>query len=1750
MSEPIDLKRLHMRRGYLKGQLTRFINFLNTCDEKSSEKNTQLQARLDTLKDTFIDFNNIQSEIEYSDETSELATHASEREEFEAKYFEAVGRARKCLQSQVSAPLSDTPPRGNRSSDINTFNIKLPQINLPEFSGSYEKWTEFHDTFKALINDNPILTKIQKYYYLQACLKNEAAQVITSLSVSEENYEIAWQLLTERFQNKRAIVSAHIKGIVELPNINKESHNLVRSFLDAFLKHYRALERLDESVKHWDTILIYLLASKLDIISRKEWESYIKNNQLPKICDFTTFLTERCHLLEALPTKPDTKPYTNAFIKKHTDFKSQAHIATNKISCVVCQGTHYIYSCKKFLDMPINTRFAEAKRLRLCTNCLRLGHSNSECMGGSCRTCHKKHNSLLHNVESQSPACQETVNTNANQFNSRNKQSNSNESNNITQSPQVDTPQLPDVQINHCSINNINSHCSQQQRESFVLLSTAQVYIYGSNDQPVQCRALLDNGSQSNFATSDLIQRLGISTSKIDLPVSGIGQTVSIIKKQANIKIKSMHNEYKTKLPCLVVDKITDIMPQRKFSTERFEIPEAIKLADPNFNHPSQVDLLIGAGVFFDLLCVGQIKLGRGQPTLHKTKLGWVVSGHIFNPLPQVSQSCFITTNLDLHNQLERFWQLEESHNIKTYSKEEMECENHFVQNFQRDNTGRFTVKLPLRDNYTDLGNSQENAIRRFYAIERKFTKNPKLKEEYCKFMAEYESLGHMSRINPSENTDNLTYYIPHHCVEKQSSLTTKLRVVFDASAKTTTGLSLNDTLKIGPTIQSDLFTIIIRFRQHNIVLTGDITKMYRQINIDPAQRDLQRIVWRDSPEAQLGHFRLNTVSYGTASASFLSTRCINQLAIEQLDSFPHEAKTIMTDFYVDDLLTGSHDIDSMITIRKNITDILNSAGFELRKFASNDPRVLEDLSNKHENISQYIITDNEHIKTLGVTWNPSSDNFEYDSKPFTHSLAKVSKRTILSYVSQIFDPLGLLGPIIIQAKIILQELWQLHIDWDESVPSNLHTAWFNFYSQLDQIHSIRIPRHVILPDALTIQLHGFCDSSERAYGAALYIRSQSSIGTTQVSLLCAKSRVAPLKAISLPRLELCGALLLAQLIHKIKTVLSIQIDDTYLWTDSTIVLAWLSREPNTWHTFVCNRVSEIQQLTRVNEWHHIASPNNPADIISRGIKPRDLIDSILWWNGPSFLKLGPHHWPAGSHISNFTRTNSDTLEIKRQVTMLSYNTNLDIFERYSNLTKLQRIVAYCLRFRNNARLPMEARQGNSLTIQELADSTKILIKITQAQSFADDLYSLQQSRKLKSGSKLASLDPFLDNDGIIRVGGRLKYAKLAFNHKHPILLPQRHPLTILIITFEHLRNLHAGPQATLSFIRQNYWPLNGKQAVKAVLRKCVICFKAKPTSIFQKMGDLPYPRVNPSRIFSTCGVDYAGPFQIKDGKTRNRKIVKGYICIFVCLASKAVHLELASELTTDAFMNSLKRFVSRRGLCRKIYSDNATNFVGSNKELTEINNVLKNDKFNNYLSQCNIEWHFIPARSPHMGGLWEAAVKSVKHHLYRVTTNFSFTYEEFYTLLAQVEAVLNSRPLVPISDNPTDLEAITPGHFLIGEPLNAVPEVNLKEIPIKHLSRYQHICKMTQDIWGRWSAEYLHQLQQRTKWRFQKEAPLLIGALVLLKEDNTPTLHWPMGRILETHPGEDGVVRVISVKTRNSVLKRALNKVCLLPIE
>lgn len=1728
-------------RTAVKGSLTRFMNYFNSVKDADDCNLDELHSRLLRCEFLFDKFNTAQLTIEANDircDENYDTIHIPEREAFEAKFFKITSQVKKFLFEHTSPPPSTNINNCHTQShtginNVALGNIKLPPIILPTFDGKFDQWLFFRDSFTSLIHDNNVLSNVQKFHYLRLSLQGIAAETLRSLEISDANYNVAWNLLQERFENKQLLVNNHIKSLFNLPMLTKESYSGLRLLLDGMQTHINALEALKMPTTHWDVLIIYLISSKFDGVTRRAWET--ENNSssgLPTLQQFIDFLKNRCRILDALDqgnnstNKPVLPP-------KPKDNQKSFAFVSNQNKCYFCKGEHLIYSCPDFLQKSAIERLNSAKRLQLCVNCLCAGHPTKECRSSGCRKCGQIHHTLLHFQKYE-----QTFN-NQNNTNNNSLQLEQNTSHMSQVENSYDDNHVLQEQSVTLTTNTVNSR-------SQVLLSTAVVNVLDRFGQPHSCRVLLDNGSQSNFMSQRLCNLLQLSKEKIRLSVTGINQITENIPYRVVTTIQSTITQFERKLSCLILTNITSNIPSLSFDPTILNIPKNISLADPHFNQSGPIDLLIGADTFWDLLCIGQIKLGINLPVMQKTKLGWIISGPILSNNQHISQNsthCHFTKTSELENKLTKFWELETYKQTKFLSGEELSCEEHFKQNLQRNDDGRFVVAIPLNDAITELGESRTNATKRFLNLERKLDKDSNLKTEYSNFIQEYLDLNHMSLA--ANQDDNTGFFLPHHAVIKESSTTTKTRVVFDGSAKSTSGLALNDCMMVGPNIQDDLFSILLRFRQHPIVLSADIEKMYRQVLVQNPQRSLQKILWRFNSVNDISVFELNTVTYGTASASFLAIRALQEIGHIYSSKNPIISSIILHDFYVDDLLTGGQTIDEVNLIKTEISSILKQFGFPLRKWRSNEKSIEHDNDDNILSIGQ-----SEPNKTLGLLWNSSFDTLEYTiMKP--NFPTKITKRQILSSIAQVFDPLGLLSPVIITAKVILQQLWKLKIGWDESIPMDLHTTWAVYRTQLTNLNNIKIPRHVLGTNSILIQAHGFSDASETGYGACIYIRCTDAFGNCCSNLLCSKTRVAPLKHTTIPRLELCAALLLAELMEKIKNSMNLTFESIFYWSDSTIVLSWIRTSPHLLKVFVANRVSQINNLTDPNVWRYINTTDNPADCLTRGMLPLRLINCELWFHGPNWLTSTPKEWP--NHTFNLEQELVETRDITQTLhsTESTENKTFELFTKYSSLSKLVRVFALMQRFKNNSLIKSanrHLRQVGTLSPQELDYSVLKLTKIAQLESFPEDYKSLIKNSSVSSKSKLLQLNPFMDNiTNIIRVGGRILNSKYDFDKKHPVVLPPRHPLTLLIARDQHIRLLHAGPQALLASLREKYWPLSGRNLARKIVHDCTTCFRfnAKPEQYI--MGNLPASRITPARPFLTTGLDYAGPFLLRDRKGRNFKTSKAYVSLFICFVTKAIHLEVVSDLTTECFLAALKRFMARRGKCSQIFSDNGTNFVGANNELQSF---LNNHSFDIETDLANegINWNFIPPRAPHFGGLWEAGVKSVKYHLKRVVGNASLTYEDFCTVLYQIEACLNSRPLCPLSDDPNDPTSLTPAHFIIGDSLTTTPDANYQEINENRLSRFQRLQQIVQHFWSRWSKEYVTNLQIRTKWKQNFQQNLQVGVLVLSKDDGLPPLKWTLGRVTELYYGPDGIVRTVSIRTATGIFKRPVVKICVFP--
>lgn len=803
-----------------------------------------------------------------------------------------------------------------------------------------------------------------------------------------------------------------------------------------------------------------------------------------------------------------------------------------------------------------------------------------------------------------------------------------------------------------------------------------------------------------------------------------------------------------------------------------------------------------------------------GTPIAQQTSFGWILSGPIAAATQTSINISTFHVRMDLDQLMEKFFEIERVPETYAMSKEERWCEEHYQRTHRRLVNGRFVTRLPLRtlfDTSAVLGKSRDIAVSRFLMLERRFQRDSKLKEDYSKCINEYIELNHMQLATTTEAeckqvSSYSSFYLPHHAVFKESSTSTKLRVVFDASRKSGNGKSLNDILVTGPTIQNDLVSILVNWRFHRIAFIADVKMMYRQVLVDEQDIDFQRIVWRNDPSEPVRDYCMNRLTFGTSSAAFVAIRTLQETAKDGKNKYPRAFDVIMNDAYVDDVISGADSENDAIQLRSDLVQMVDSGGFALRKWASNSNTVLEQIPEDQREVQCPLeLNVNETIKKLGIQWNAATDVFG-----FVSSLADAkephTKRNTLSTIAKLFDPVGLVALVIVVAKIFMRRLHGANLQWDDEVNGELLIDWKKYLTELPRIVDIKIPRWIRTnKDVVSLQLHGFSDASNDAYGAAVYVRAMNADGEIHVYLVSSKSRVAPTKGVTVARLELCGAVLLAQHILNIRNGIrftSIASADVVLWTDSEIVIHWLKNTTKRWKIFVANRIDDIQKFTKGSTWRHVGTNDNPADLVSRGKYPAELIDNDLWWHGPSWLSQSSVNWP--NHRLGVVRWPAE--EELKEINVNVVRPSMNIISHFSSLKRLYCVTAWCFRFINHCRRRPTSKVSH-LEVEEIDFAITFWTREVQQECFPSEYKALMNAKqrnlpfgcvRFDSDSKLLKLNPILDENNIISVGGRLEASLLPYRERHPIILPSKHHFTTLIIDSFHRRTLHGTAQAII----------------------------------------------------------------------------------------------------------------------------------------------------------------------------------------------------------------------------------------------------------------------------------------------------------------------------------------------------------------
>ena len=1671
----------------------------------------------------------------------------------------------------------------------------LPKREIPIFDGDPLKYHAFVKAFENGVERNTA-NHSDRLYFLEQHTRGHSKELIGSCQhmEPERGYAKAKALLKEQFGNEQRISYAYMEKALSWPSIKNEDVKALRDY-SLFL---RGCCNVMEEVQYLHELNIpanmLTIIKKLPYKFRDKWRSAAcelqeRHSRRATLIDITNFIERQVRILTdpvfgniqdapSLMTNRGVNkanPQTRSAIKG-TSFattvapainrtqpgtKGKEHIESARRTCICCGEGHALNSCPQLGKKTHKEKIGFLREKSVCFGCLCIGHISKVCRKRiTCTKCGLKHPTVLH-------------------------------------IPQKEKDKDSD----------------QAERKSEVSVDSALMSsgLTGAGDHdcklpivPVQVKskkgskivttyAFLDPGSTAVFCTEALREKLNIAGKKVHILLRTMGQEKVVSSHMVpGLEVAGLTGEHFCELP--------KAYTQAHMPVHKGNIPKQSDIQKwPYLKHvhlpeiDAGIELLIGTNVAKALEPLQVIRSVGDGPYAIRTMLGWTVNG----PLREDNDDAVdgeqpeLTVNRVSVVTLDELWQQQFKTDFPECSLEEgpgMSREEQkfmkLVANSAKQVSGHYQINLPLRNKDVSMPNNRKIIEQRALHLKKRLQKDSSFHADYKAFMNDLVVKGYAERVPEEdlERSDGRVWYIPHQGVYHPTKK--KIRVVFDCGASFQ-GTSLNAQLLQGPDLTSSLIGVMSRFRKEPVVIMADVEAMFHQVRVPPEDADLLRFLWWPAGDLSQDHvdFRMLVHLFGATSSPSCANFALRKCAEDNKGQFSQEAMDkVLHSFYVDDCLVSVASEEKAVSLYHELIAICAKGGFRLTKWISNRRDVLTAIPEEHRAKDMKMLNMDQDLppveRVLGVEWCIQSDTFKFKivvkDRPLT-------RRGILSTVSSIYDPLGIVSPVVLSAKKILRDLCRRALGWDDVIPQTVAqewTSWLDELFHLEKCNIMRCLKPLDFGEVTTAQLHHFCDASEDGYGAVTYLLSRNAHSQVHSAFVMGKARVAPLKPATIPRMELIAATMASRIDILWKKELHMHLQDSVFWTDSTSVLKYIRNETSRFRVFVANRVTEIRKASQPSQWRYVGTASNPADVASRGVKGDAFLKDATWVSGPRFLLQPENEWPVNPE--NVHRLPADDPEVKKEATVNTVQASEEadavtrMIHHFSSWIHLRKSVAWILRFKTwllslcqkrrqlnmalaQSALDMEQQRrslerdmetfkrkmlSSCLSVEELEKSELEIIKFSQRRRFPEEFSMLEKGKSVKGHSHIHTLCPLI-KDGVLRLGGRLSRSSMPAEAKHPIILAKDLHISTLLLRHVHQEVGHSGRNHMLSKLREKYWISGASTAIRSVLSKCLSCRRLNAQPVSQLMADLPSERVIPDEPpFTRVGVDYFGPFEVRS----RRSVVKRYGVIFTCMALRAIHIEVAPSLDTDAFINALRRFIARRGQVRELRSDNGTNFRGAEHELKTSIEQWNQAQINDVLLQKGIKWTFNPPAGSHHGGSWERLIRSVRKVLNSTLNVQSLDEEGLHTVLCEVEAIINGRPITKASMDPHCLEALTPNHLLLLKALPSLPPGVFQEADMYARRRWKQVQYMSDLFWKRWVKEYLPQLQERQRWSGVKRN-LVPGDLVLIVDSTAPRNSWVIGRVLQTFPDRRGFVRQVRIKTKSSCLNRPITKVCLL---
>lgn len=1659
-------------------------------------------------------------------------------------------------------------------SDASNFllkkNLLLESFQQQRFDDKPDRYVVWKTQFKTMVSEIRC-SPLEELTLLTNCTNknSEANRLIMSLRAScASNPELClfniWKRMDERFGSPELIESSlksRLQVITDFTDHKKlyELHDLLCE-----VQAVKAIPEYSVMFSYLDSSLgLKPIVQQLPRYLQEKWITRVVHYKkehcviFPPFSEFVAFIGEMSIIRNdpglifddsnkenRLDRKGQSKVKSAVFTHK-TDISSET--VNSGHQCLIHKGSrHTINKCKAFRTKSIEERKHILRDHNICFRCC----ETSDHFANRCKS------KVLCDV------CKSTYHCTALHEDVSNRQMSRNSSSRLNHGEEENSLS---GNVKQSVSSNCTDICGEFSGKSCARIVPVRVYVQGQRQASIVTYAMLDDQSNKTLGKSYLFDSLCIKTLPVDYTMQSCsGKVTSSGRVADNLVIEPISDNHQLKLPpVLECDNIPNSQTEIPTPDIARHYPHLQDIArdlhplDPSMD----VLLLIGRDLPEAHHVIDQ-RLGPPRfPFAQRSPLGWTIIGDVclsgkhIPPLhvnrtfinksgrPTMLEPCkqtlniqntVITTNKTVIGKTDIFKKTPDDNKLGL-SIEDRTFLKIMDDKFHLDPTeGKWTAPLPFRQNREQLPDNYSQALFRAKCLDASLRKNNVKKEHFTTFMQKIFDCDH-AELGPYILPDKEHWYLPLFGVYHPHK-PDQIRGVFDSSAEFK-GVSLNQQLLQGPDFINNLLGILIRFRKERVAVVADIQSMFHSFLVDEGHRDYLRFLWhKDNDfEKPLVTYRMKVHVFGNRSSPSVAMYGLRRIGELAAKTHGQEVKDfIVNDFYVDDGLKSCATTYEAVSLIHKTQDAMKEYGnIRLHKFASNVKEVMEafDSNDLAKNLVD-LNFDKDALtqSSLGLLWDLQTDTIRFkvssENKPST-------RRGVLSVVNRLYDPLGFIAPVIIQGKIILRKVVSDTSDWDEALPDYLLEEWEKWKNDLPDLEKLQIPRVIVpnLSEAHRKELLIFCDASELAIAAVCYLKVHYPDGSTSQGFVLGKAKVAPVSGHTIPRLELCAAVLGVNVGQTAKEQLKIEIDDVKYFSDSRIVLGYINNAKKRFFVYVANRIAHILSLSDPSQWSYIRSEINPADVSTRGILPREM-QNCVWISNleKTDIITSEEHFPLVSpEEDKEIRCNKTDIETKS-----AYGLSNDFLTKFSKWNKLVAVVAKVYGFIQKCR-----KAENMMSdVDLLCKAEMVIIRDIQQKFYSEEIENLQDSKPLSKNSPIQKLDPFIDSEGILRVGGRLRNLSADASFKNPMILPAKHHVTTLIVRKLHSDVKHQGRHITEGHIRSSgFWIVGGKRLVSSVLHKCVTCRKLRKVPEYQKMSNLPEDRLIPGQPpFSNVGVDIFGPWNIITRRTRGGAAnSKRWAALFTCLVTRAVHIEVIEEMTSSSFINALRRFIAIRGPVHVFRSDRGTNFIGAAKEL-KVNVInVEDEHLHNFLNEQRTTWIFNPPHSSHMGGVWERMIGITRRILDAMLLDYgsrSLTHEVLTTFLAEASSIINSRPLVSVPTDPENSFVLSPSTLLtqktsVKDNKLFSDHVNKSELLQTQWRRVQHLASI---FWRRWKTEYLNTLQMRRKWNLPQRN-LSSGDVVLLCDKELPRNSWPMGIVVKSLPSDDDLVRKVIIR-------------------